>query len=214
MFHCIRGSFHTVLSLDPAGITGGARPVSRPVLTGYAGSLGSVTRRQLGTCLPHLDMNGKARLSKYMKKKEKNMNKRHIMQFTAPGKTSLWRTWTSTRRACAASMYSVHHIQRCDPIHVQCEIQHMTPMHAAVGSIKSKSAFYLTRDALFSYFSILRAQTVTPLSGELKWDCLLWYNAHITHPPTPQPPQQRYHYVQFARRFITQIGLIYSTIQA
>jgi len=53
-------------------------------------------------------------------------------------------------------------------------------MHAAVGSIKFKSVFHLTRDALFSYFSILRAETVTPLSGELKWDCLLWYNAHIS----------------------------------
>lgn len=40
--------------------------MSRPVLTGYAGSLGSVTQRQLGTCLPHLDTSGKARLSKYM----------------------------------------------------------------------------------------------------------------------------------------------------
>lgn len=28
--------------------------------------MGSVTRRQLGTCLPHLDTNGKARLNKYM----------------------------------------------------------------------------------------------------------------------------------------------------
>lgn len=76
-----------MLSLDLAGITGGARPVSRPVLTGYVGSLGSVTRRQLGTCLPHLDMNGKARLSKYMG--QKNMNKRDIMQFVALGITSL-----------------------------------------------------------------------------------------------------------------------------
>lgn len=55
-----------MLSSDLAVMAGGARPASRPVLTGYAGSLGSVTRRQLGTCLPHLDMSGKARLSKYM----------------------------------------------------------------------------------------------------------------------------------------------------
>ena len=62
----LEGSFHIVLGQDPAVITGGARPVSRPVLTGYVGSLGSVTRRQPGTCLPHLDTSGKARLSKYM----------------------------------------------------------------------------------------------------------------------------------------------------
>lgn len=38
VLHCIiRGSFHIVLSSDLAVITGGARPVSRPVLTGYAG---------------------------------------------------------------------------------------------------------------------------------------------------------------------------------
>ena len=72
------------------------------------------------------------------------------------------------------------------------EIRHMDPMHAAVGSIKPRSAFYLTRDALFSYFSILRAETVTPLSGEPKWDCLLWYNAHVSpsqlHAGTLFPP--------------------------
>ncbi len=96
VFHrIIRWSFHIVLGLDLAVITGGARPVSRPVLTGYVGSLGSVTRRQLGSCLPHLDTSGKARLSKYMGQYgelRKNKNKRDIVQFVARGMTSLWST--------------------------------------------------------------------------------------------------------------------------
>lgn len=56
------------------------------------------------------------------------------------------------------------------------EILHPSLVHAAACSITSKSAFQLTHDALFSHFSILRkAEMVTPLSGELKWD------THLTH---------------------------------
>lgn len=81
-----------MLSLDLAVITGGAGPVSGPVLTEHVGSLGSVTRRQLGTCLPHLDTSGKARLSKYTGQYivlRKIQNKRDIVPFVAPGVTSL-----------------------------------------------------------------------------------------------------------------------------
>lgn len=164
--------------------------MSRPVLTGYVGSLGSVTRRQLGTCLPHLDMSGKARLSKYMgqyrvlRRKKKQKNKRQIVHFVAPGMTSLRSTGISVCELYAASV-SASHTQHCDPKHVQCETQHIHPMHAATGSITFKGVFYLTRDALFSYFSILRAEMVTPLSGELNWDC--FPIIHCTH-NTPPPP--------------------------
>lgn len=67
-------------------------------------------------------------------------------------------------------MLGASHTRPRDPVHVR--VQHMNPMHAALGSVRFKAAFYLTRDALFSYFSILKAEMVTPLSGEL-------------HPPPP-----------------------------
>lgn len=109
------------------------------------------------------------------------------MQFVAPGMIWFMNHLDLHWASLAACVCSVHHTQHWDPY--PCAMRNPAyESHAcSSGPYQFKSAFYLTRNALFSYFSILRAETVTPLSGELKWDCLLWYNAHIS-------PQQRARY--------------------
>lgn len=54
------------------------------------GSTGSVTRRPIGTCLPHLDTSGKARLSKYMGQyRVVGVNKRDFVAYVVAGMTRL-----------------------------------------------------------------------------------------------------------------------------
>lgn len=153
---------------------------------GMWGSLGSVTRRQLGTCLPRLDTSGKARLSKYMGQ-YRVLRKIRTKGILCSLLLLEWLVYDALRSAlgepCSLCVLSASHTALWP---YPCAIWNPArESHACSnGLYQSKTAFYLTRNALFSYFSILRAETVTPLSGELKWDCLLWYNAHIYPPPS------------------------------
>lgn len=108
----------------------------------------------------------------------------------------------------AACVRSARHTRHSDRIHVQCEIRHMNPKHAAAGSINSRVHFiWHAMHYLATFLHLEGWDGHTPL-----WRTQMGLLAMIQC--THFPPQHRGRYIQFARCFIARTSLVDIPLQA